>query len=235
MSWSSACKTGVLACLVLTACVRTGKVDTTPAGEPSTRPVPVEQPPHTEQAQPTEAADVQPEVVAVEETAYVGVEEAPQMIHGLGSGSEHGLHVLNSRAGPTRESKIRRGLVEPTEAERLAIEAEDALRWNMAAIGEPKVEGDLGTQAVLDVIAADHDGLRYCYQKQHYLNPALAGDVVVTIEVDPDGAVGTVVIEPLLEGGEDLQQCVEGRFMRLQFAVSGISNRIEVPLSFQAP
>jgi hypothetical protein len=235
MTWSTMSATAVLICLLLSACVRTGKVDTTPDVESSTPPASVEQPSPVEPVQPTDTSDVQPEIVTVEATAHVGVEDAPQVAHGLGSGSEHGLHVLGTRAGPTRMSKIRRGLVEPTEAERQAIAAEDAMRWNMAAIGEPKVDGDLDTQAVFEVIAADHDGLRYCYQKQHNIDPTLGGDVVVTIDVDPDGAVGTVAIEPLLEGGEDLQHCVRGRIMRLRFAASGVSNRIEVPLSFQAP
>lgn len=193
---------GILSCLLLTASVKTGKVESAPAGE------------QAEQA--IEA-------------------EAPPITGGLGSRPEHGSHVLGTRSATRRELDIRHGRVEPTEEERLAIEAKKAARWNMAAIGEPALEGDLDPAVVFDVIAADHDGLRYCYQKQHYLNPALVGDVTVAVDLDPDGTVAGVEIAPLLEGGEDLQQCVRARFMRLRFPATASGDRFEVSVSFRPP
>ena len=155
---------------------------------------------------------------------------------GLGSRSGgQGVGELGTRSMTSRERDIARGLIEPTEAEREVIEAREAARWNMAAIGDPVVTGGPDAHAVFEAIAEHHPRLRYCYQKEQNRTPSLIGDVVVSLQVAEDGTVRSAGAEPMLAGGEVLDECVQARFMRMTLPESSGAYTVEVPLSFRPP
>ncbi len=83
--------------------------------------------------------------------------------------------------------------------------------------GDPIVLGALD-KSLIDVVIKRHmNAIRYCYQRELTKDPTLAGKIVVKFVIHPGGTVSSATTRSSTMGSPAVEQCINGRFMRMQF------------------
>ena len=102
--------------------------------------------------------------------------------------------------------------------------------------GEPITLGALHRGFIDQVIRRHMNQIRYCYQRELQKNPTLAGKVVVGFTIAADGTVSAAEIKATTLGNEAVEQCVIGRFERMEFSepTGGGIVIVSYPLLFEA-
>ena len=59
--------------------------------------------------------------------------------------------------------------------------------------------------------------IRYCYQRELTKNPAIKGKIVIKFVIAKDGSVSSASKKTSTINNGAVEQCVVGRFMRMQF------------------
>jgi hypothetical protein len=88
------------------------------------------------------------------------------------------------------------------------------------AVALPSDEVILGTMSkdVIDaVIKRNMNQVRYCYQRELTKDPTLAGKIVVKFVIAKDGTVTSAVTKSSTMASPAVEECVNGRFMHMQF------------------
>ncbi|MFZ5481811.1 MAG: AgmX/PglI C-terminal domain-containing protein [Myxococcota bacterium] len=81
----------------------------------------------------------------------------------------------------------------------------------------PIVVGSLDKAHIDAVIKRNMAQVRYCYQRELTKDPGLAGKVVVKFVIAKDGTVSSATTKSSTMGNEEVERCINGRFMRFQF------------------
>jgi TonB family protein len=95
--------------------------------------------------------------------------------------------------------------------------------------------GSLDPEKVRQVVAAQQDGLRGCYERGLAENPALSGTCTARIVVDRDGTVGLASMQLSSLHSLSMQRCVLElvRSWRFPPPADGKAVAIEYPLAFR--
>ena len=83
--------------------------------------------------------------------------------------------------------------------------------------GDPIILGALDRRLIDEVIKRHINQVRYCYQRELAKNPALGGKIVVKFTIAPDGSVRQANVKSSSMNSAPVQNCIVGRFMRMQF------------------
>jgi pSer/pThr/pTyr-binding forkhead associated (FHA) protein/outer membrane biosynthesis protein TonB len=83
--------------------------------------------------------------------------------------------------------------------------------------GDPIILGALDRSLIDEVIKRHMNQIRYCYQRELTKNPSLGGKVVIKFIIAKDGTVSTASVKKTTMGNAGVEQCIVGRFMRMQF------------------
>lgn len=83
--------------------------------------------------------------------------------------------------------------------------------------GEPILVGSIDRSLIDAVIRANMSQIRYCYQRELTKSPDLGGKVVMKFTIATDGSVSSAGVKSSTLGSSSVTQCLEGRFMRMQF------------------
>ncbi|MES2642770.1 MAG: AgmX/PglI C-terminal domain-containing protein [Myxococcota bacterium] len=81
----------------------------------------------------------------------------------------------------------------------------------------PIVMGALDRSLLDVVIKRALPQIRYCYQRELFKHPDLAGEVTVKFIIAADGTVSSAVTKRSTLGNEAVETCINGRFLRFQF------------------
>lgn len=83
--------------------------------------------------------------------------------------------------------------------------------------GDPIILGALD-RALIDAVIKRHmNQIRYCYQRELMKNPALKGKLVIKFVIAKDGSVSSASTKSTTMNNAAVQDCVVGRFLRMQF------------------
>jgi TonB family protein len=95
--------------------------------------------------------------------------------------------------------------------------------------------GSLDPDKVREIVAAQRDGLRGCYERGLAENPALSGTCTARIVVDRDGTVGLASMQLSSLHSLSMQRCVLQlvRSWRFPPPADGKAVAIEYPLAFR--
>lgn len=85
------------------------------------------------------------------------------------------------------------------------------------SVGEPVILGALDRSLIDEVIRRNMAQIRYCYQRELTKSPALEGKLVVKFVIAPDGTVSSATTKTSTLNNPAVEQCVNGRFMKMQF------------------
>ncbi len=83
--------------------------------------------------------------------------------------------------------------------------------------GDPVILGALDKSLIDDVIRSNLNQFRYCYQRELNDHPELSGKIVVKFVIAKDGSVASAAIKSSTMNDAEVEGCITGRFMRLQF------------------
>jgi len=83
--------------------------------------------------------------------------------------------------------------------------------------GDPIILGALDRSLIDEVIKRHMNQIRYCYQRELTKNPALGGKVVIKFVIAKDGTVSSASVKTTTMNNGAVEQCIVGRFMRMQF------------------
>jgi len=83
--------------------------------------------------------------------------------------------------------------------------------------GDPIILGALDRSLIDEVIKRHMNQIRYCYQRELTKNPSLGGKIVIKFIIAKDGTVSTASVKSSTMGNGGVEQCIVGRFMRMQF------------------
>ena len=83
--------------------------------------------------------------------------------------------------------------------------------------GDAIILGALDRSLIDEVIKRHMNQIRYCYQRELTKNPSLAGKIVVKFVIAKDGTVSSASKKNSSMNNAGVEQCVVGRFMRMQF------------------
>jgi outer membrane biosynthesis protein TonB len=83
--------------------------------------------------------------------------------------------------------------------------------------GDPIILGALDRSLIDEVIKRHMNQIRYCYQRELTKNPSLGGKIVIKFIIAKDGTVSTASVKTSTMGNSGVEQCIVGRFMRMQF------------------
>lgn len=96
------------------------------------------------------------------------------------------------------------------------------------------VLGSIDRSYIDQVVKRHLNQIRYCYEKELQKDPTLAGKVVIKFVIAADGTVAAASVKESTLGNEVVEQCVAGRFLRMQFPVpAGGSSTVVVSYPFQ--
>lgn len=87
----------------------------------------------------------------------------------------------------------------------------------IAAADEVQILGALDRSLIDEVIKRHMNQIRYCYQRELTKNPSLGGKLNVKFVVAKDGTVSSAGKKTSTLNNAGVEQCVTGRFMRMQF------------------
>ena len=89
---------------------------------------------------------------------------------------------------------------------------------NISAVGgDPIILGALDRSLIDEVIKRSMSQIRYCYQRELTKDPSLNGKLVVKFTIAGDGSVSQAGKKTSTMGNAAVEQCVVGRFYRMQF------------------
>ncbi len=83
--------------------------------------------------------------------------------------------------------------------------------------GDPIILGSLERSLIDEVIKRNLPQIRYCYQRELTRHPELGGKVVMKFTIAGDGTVSAASTKSSSLGNEAVENCLVGRFMRMQF------------------
>ncbi|MFT7519771.1 MAG: hypothetical protein ACI9MC_001915, partial [Kiritimatiellia bacterium] len=83
--------------------------------------------------------------------------------------------------------------------------------------GDPIILGALDRSLIDAVIKRHMNQIRYCYQRELTKNPNVKGKLVVKFVIAKDGSVSNANIKSSSMKNGSVENCVVGRFMRMQF------------------
>ena len=83
--------------------------------------------------------------------------------------------------------------------------------------GDPIILGALDRSLIDEVIKRHMNQIRYCYQRELTKNPALGGKIVIKFVIAKDGTVSSASVKTTTMNNGAVEQCIVGRFMRMQF------------------
>ncbi|MEQ1572390.1 MAG: AgmX/PglI C-terminal domain-containing protein, partial [Myxococcota bacterium] len=86
------------------------------------------------------------------------------------------------------------------------------------ATGEPVVLGSIDRNLIQRVIRRYLNQIRYCYERELTRSPGLQGKVVVRFVIAANGAVAASEVRTSTLGSPEVEACVAGRFLRMEFA-----------------
>jgi Ca-activated chloride channel family protein len=87
--------------------------------------------------------------------------------------------------------------------------------------GSPIILGAMDKTLIDAVVKRHLNAIRYCYQRELQQKPSLNGKIVVKFVVAADGSVSTASIKSSTMNDAVVEQCLVGRFMRMQFPQPG--------------
>jgi outer membrane biosynthesis protein TonB len=89
---------------------------------------------------------------------------------------------------------------------------------NISAVGgDPIILGALDRSLIDEVIKRSMSQIRYCYQRELTKNPALSGKIIIKFTIAKDGSVSSANTKSTTLNNAAVEQCVVGRFYRMQF------------------
>jgi hypothetical protein len=83
--------------------------------------------------------------------------------------------------------------------------------------GDPIILGALDRSLIDEVIKRHMNEIKYCYQRELTKNPALGGKVVIKFTIAKDGTVSSAAQKSTTMNNAAVENCIVGRFMRMQF------------------
>ncbi len=83
--------------------------------------------------------------------------------------------------------------------------------------GDPIILGALDRSLIDEVIKRHMNEIKYCYQRELTKNPALGGKVVIKFTIAKDGTVSSAAQKSTTMNNAAVENCMVGRFMRMQF------------------
>lgn len=83
--------------------------------------------------------------------------------------------------------------------------------------GDPIILGALDRSLIDEVIKRHMNQIRYCYQRELTKNPALGGKIVIKFTIAKDGTVSQASTKSTTMSNSAVENCIVGRFMRMQF------------------
>jgi pSer/pThr/pTyr-binding forkhead associated (FHA) protein len=83
--------------------------------------------------------------------------------------------------------------------------------------GDPIILGALDRSLIDEVIKRHMNQIRYCYQRELNKSPKLAGKIVIKFVIAKDGSVSSASTKSSTMKSSPVEQCIVGRFMRMQF------------------
>lgn len=86
-----------------------------------------------------------------------------------------------------------------------------------AVSGDPIILGALDRSLIDEVIKRNMNAIRYCYQRELTKNPSLGGKIVIKFVIAKDGTVSSAEKKTTTMNNGAVEQCIVGRFMRMQF------------------
>jgi len=87
----------------------------------------------------------------------------------------------------------------------------------VAHAGEEVILGKLDKDVIDAVIKRNLNQVRYCYQRELTKVPTLEGKIVVKFVIAKDGTVPSAVTKSSTMASPAVEECVNGRFMHMQF------------------
>jgi len=83
--------------------------------------------------------------------------------------------------------------------------------------GDPIILGALDRSLIDEVIKRHMNQIRYCYQRELTKNASLGGKIVIKFTIAKDGTVSSATTKQTTMNNQAVEQCIEGRFMRMVF------------------
>ncbi|MEZ4316545.1 MAG: AgmX/PglI C-terminal domain-containing protein [Myxococcota bacterium] len=83
--------------------------------------------------------------------------------------------------------------------------------------GDPIILGALDRSLIDAVIKRHMNQIRYCYQRELAKKPSLGGKIVIKFVIAKDGTVSSASTKSTTMNNSAVEQCIVGRFMRMQF------------------
>ena len=104
----------------------------------------------------------------------------------------------------------------------------------ISTMSTPMVIGHVDRSLISEVVQRHLAEIRYCYQRQLTRDPDLAGKVVVQFSITPQGEVSRATTKESTVGNVDVESCINGRFMRMQFPEIGTMAVVSYPFLFSS-
>jgi hypothetical protein len=83
--------------------------------------------------------------------------------------------------------------------------------------GDPIILGALDKALIDEVVKRHMNQIKYCYQRELTKNPSLAGKIVIKFTIAKDGTVSASSVKASTMSNPAVEQCVAGRFLKMQF------------------
>ncbi|MEZ4235755.1 MAG: AgmX/PglI C-terminal domain-containing protein [Myxococcota bacterium] len=83
--------------------------------------------------------------------------------------------------------------------------------------GDPIILGALDRSLIDEVVKRHMNQIKYCYQRELTKNPALNGKIVIKFTIAKDGSVSQESTKTSSMKNSSVENCIVGRFMRMQF------------------
>ena len=83
--------------------------------------------------------------------------------------------------------------------------------------GDPIILGALDRSLIDEVIKRHMNQIRYCYQRELPRDPSLAGKITIKFVIAKDGSVSSASVKATTMNNPAVEECVVGRFMRMEF------------------
>jgi Ca-activated chloride channel family protein len=94
------------------------------------------------------------------------------------------------------------------------------------------VAGSLDKNVILRVIKAHQRQIRHCYERQLQRSPKLAGKLMLSFTIGPDGRVRAAKLKQDTVGDDALGRCVVSRIKRMRFPKPAGGGTVEVAYPF---
>ena len=83
--------------------------------------------------------------------------------------------------------------------------------------GDPIILGALDKALIDEVVKRHMNQIKYCYQRELNKNPNLGGKIVIKFVIAKDGSVSSASVGATTMSNAGVENCVVGRFLRMQF------------------